>query len=477
MPRKEEAAEVDDGVSLPGELEKFLSRVPYSLVVTGPTGTGKTSLALGILRALETKKNLLYISTRIPPAQLFESFGWLGEFYGLNVPSETDEKQPRSEGARMFVDARLDELTTLFERITDELMDAKSPTIVIDSWTDVATMMENEALLSNVRVLQSWRRRANANMIFVTDDGKDSALDFLADGKVRLAQRFVDGRRVRELFLTKLRGVQIERPSYLFTLDKGLFRSFDAPNLEEFGPPQAAKAESAEDLGKVLDKSRIRSGHRELDAWLGGGFPSGSLVELEVGADVGWKVAGALLSNLVLSFVSTANPVLTQSFETLGKEYVSYLKRLEPANGKYLMEADLAGSRGDGDGGASRQLFDSGLLRQVRSARKKYPRKLLLAILVVGPREAKAEARNASEEPFQAAKNQLDLCVLVTRPSRGGLEPALSSSVDIRMKLRQINGTVLLEPVVPWSNFLALVPRRGAKSPLAAEGVSLIPIV
>ena len=57
---------------MPDELLQFIKRGTYSLLIKGFAGTGKTTLALTILRALESKNNFFYISTRISPKQLFE---------------------------------------------------------------------------------------------------------------------------------------------------------------------------------------------------------------------------------------------------------------------------------------------------------------------------------------------------------------------------------------------------------------------
>ena len=54
-----------------------------------------------------------------------------------------------------FEDARLDEPESLFERITNQLMDVRSPLIIVDSWDGVASFMDRESRLNNERVLQT----------------------------------------------------------------------------------------------------------------------------------------------------------------------------------------------------------------------------------------------------------------------------------------------------------------------------------
>ena len=92
--------------------------------------------------------------------------------------------------------------------------------------------MDREARLNNERVLQTWRERAGAKLIFVNEDATDGSLDFVVDGAVKLDQVSYEDIRLREISFLKLRGVKISKPSYAFTLDKGNFRVFQNYNLK-----------------------------------------------------------------------------------------------------------------------------------------------------------------------------------------------------------------------------------------------------
>ena len=55
-------SKVDDNLmQIPPELMQFVKRDTYSLLVTGNSGTGKTTLSLTILRALEIRSNFFYL--------------------------------------------------------------------------------------------------------------------------------------------------------------------------------------------------------------------------------------------------------------------------------------------------------------------------------------------------------------------------------------------------------------------------------
>ena len=105
-------------------------------------------------------------------------------------------------------------------------MDVRSPTIVVDSWDPIGMMMDGDALISNTKVLQTWRERAEANIITLVEDSSNTSFDSLFDGVVALDRYYEDGRIIRMIQLTKLSGVKVNRPSYLFTLDGGIFQSF-----------------------------------------------------------------------------------------------------------------------------------------------------------------------------------------------------------------------------------------------------------
>ena len=284
-----------DLLRLPEELAEFLSRDTFSMIVKGGSGTGKTILALTMLKALRPLENVLYVSTRTSPLELFESYPWIEEIFG--PPGLASSGRTSTEGWESLADSRLDEPSAVFERVTNVLMDRKAPTVVIDSWEAMGDALGGEELSTDLRVLDSWRERAGARFVFIGEDPAESAVDHLVDGVVVLSERTVEARRVRELNIGKLRGTEVRRPSYFFTLDGGEFRAFPdySPDDYEFRKP----------LPVTLDRTlrapagRYSTGHASLDAAIRGGFPARSVAHLEVGEGVDEKVPLVFLSNLV----------------------------------------------------------------------------------------------------------------------------------------------------------------------------------
>src|SRR5919202_6033827 len=253
----------DSLMHIPEELMRFIRSDTYSLLLKGFAGTGKTTLALTILKTLGTKNNFFYISTRISPRQLFQYYPWLNNFVQQFKPKSANLASDK-EVMPNFEDARLDEPESLFERITNQLMDIKSPIIIIDSWDAIASFMDREARLNNERVLQTWRERAGAKLIFISEHPDDTTLDFLMDGIVELKQNYYNNVKLRQMFLLKLRGIRINRPSYIYTLENSIFRTFAPYRPIKFEPRRRIKFDV--DALEITTCDHIRSGFPGLDA-------------------------------------------------------------------------------------------------------------------------------------------------------------------------------------------------------------------
>src|ERR1044072_4883718 len=262
-------------LDIPPELGEFVRNDTYSLLIKGRSGTGKTTLSLSILRSLKARNNFFYISTRSSPKQLFEHFPWLRKFTKQsNKDADNDEI---GQNISSFEDARLDEPESLFERVTNQLMDVKNPIIIIDSWDSVASLMDREARLNNERVLQTWRERAKAKLIFTSEDTIESSLEYIVDGVVELNYQLKDGIRIRNLFLKKLRGIPIKRSLYFFTLKDRILRCFDSYDPREFKTNN-----TREKVSKKADNAKqlLQIGYEDLDNYIGS-LPQGGLITIE----------------------------------------------------------------------------------------------------------------------------------------------------------------------------------------------------
>ncbi|HXV89097.1 MAG TPA: gas vesicle protein GvpD P-loop domain-containing protein [Nitrososphaeraceae archaeon] len=292
---------------IPLELREFLKNDTYSLLVKGISGTGKSTLSLSILRSLKAKNNFFYISTRSSPKQMFEHYPWLRKF--IKDPNKDIDSPDVGQNLSAFEDARLDEPESLFERVTNQLMDVKNPVIIIDSWDSVASLMDREARLNNERVLQTWRERAKAKLIFTSEESVESSLEYIVDGVVELNYELNDGIRIRSLFLKKLRGIPIKRSVYFFTLKDRILRCFDSYDPRDFRINKKDKIRKETPYSMQL----LQTGYKDLDNYIGGTLPQRGLITIEKEDTLSSDIIVLFLNDLFYNFSMRRYPLLLDS--------------------------------------------------------------------------------------------------------------------------------------------------------------------
>jgi KaiC/GvpD/RAD55 family RecA-like ATPase len=469
--------EIEKWIGIPYELMQFVQRNTYSLLIKGSAGTGKTTLSLTILRALKVKSNFFYISTRISPKQLFLYYPWLGKFIGRPKISESDEISGQGYNLSSFEDARLDEPESLFERITNQLMDVKAPIIIIDSWDAIASFMDKEARLNNERVLQIWRERAGAKLIFISEDPNDTTLDFLVDGIVELERKFYDNMLIRQIFLSKLRGIMINKPSYIYSLNDGIFRSYAAYQPNDFAIATSRvrfnKAETP--LSSVSDGHYITSGYQELDDILGGGFIKKGVILIDMESNVNTGVAMAFLSSIMSNFIRTNNPILFHPFDGMDpKEVMPYLKLERDSN---IYESRLikifchVGKIEKSDHNVTPSQEHGGLEKHfeffhdvIIKTRQEYPNKILLNIMgtnIAQKMNRYREINGIDLLPFIRANT--DLSLIVSRHSQNTRE-YLTEISDVHLRFLILNGSLFLQSLIPWRHLFAVLPHASSGS-------------
>jgi KaiC/GvpD/RAD55 family RecA-like ATPase len=436
---------------LPPELVHFLARRTYSLLVKGEAATGKTTLALSILSEMGGGGEYLYLSTRVSPSQLFENHPWLAEFAKIEKrPLGERADEPRS-GER-FVDARLDEPVPFFERMTDKLMDVMSPTIVVDSWDPIGAMMDEDALVSNAKVLQTWRERADAKIIVLIENSDDASLDSLFDGVVALDRYYEDGRTVRMMQLSKLSGVKVTRPSPLFTLDGGLFQSF-----RTYSPSEVAAKQPE---GWSWEKRVESTGYLELDAMLDMTLPRGTILSLNLAPGVNSAMALLILSGIVGRGVSKSRVTFFRPFEGVGFERASGV-----LGDLTLIEGPAQQGERSGSSGRAEPLG-----RQVRERDGARHGKKVVA-LTGSEFLMDSSADGDQDRLLELMRSEIDLSVLVSGDDVS-LECA-ARVADVSLKLSDINGTPLLKGQLPWTEYFVVALRADR----TRATVGLVPMV
>jgi KaiC/GvpD/RAD55 family RecA-like ATPase len=467
---------------IPDELMQFVKKDTFSLIIKGAVGTGKTTLSLTILKALDIKDNFFYICTRVSPKQLLMSYPWISKFN--EVITEEKPKSYENGIPSNFEDARLDEPESLFERITNELMDVKAPLIIIDSWDAVASFMDREARLNNERVLQTWRERAGAKLIFVNEDPTDTSLDFVVDGCIKLDQVPYEDIRLREISLLKLRGVKISKPSYLFTLDEGNFRIFqnhnpndfltniDSINFSQLDQKKYSQASS------LSGKGLIKSGYKELDMILGGGFPKRGIALVEVETDINLQVAMVFLFRIIWTHLKSGNVVFFEppdsfdrnSLEAYLKPYLSLAQThkgsffLVGSQAKDLTEPLVSGTD------KSRSMNEIGYFyKQVLKQQQGRTDRLLLGVLSFSRFQVINSRLKTDHKNF--ARRNIDLSIFVARKSETSI--CVTEVCDIILRICVIKGSLFLKTLYPMSPILAMEVDHSSGFPV----MNLIPLV
>src|SRR5918995_5514688 len=459
-----------DSIShIPEDLLHFIRRDTYSLLVKGFAGTGKTTLALTILNVLGIKNNFFYISTRLSPKQLFQYYPWLKGFIQQSKPQGTS--LARDHGVMSsFEDARLDEPESLFERITNQLMDIKSPIIIIDSWDAIASFMDREARLNNERVLQTWRERAGAKLIFISEQPADTTLDFLVDGIVELKQSYYNNVKMRQIFLQKLRGTRIKRPSYLYTLENSIFHSFAPYQPIKFEPRRRGAAEVSE----LSTGDNIGSGYPMLDASLGSGFPRKGLVLLELDSHVNMTIVMIFLQRIVSNFVSNGNPVLLQPVNwmepsSLLRFFETFLPAGKKSLFKILWTAKPHKLSNNIISPSKKNENSDQLLAALVKMKQRHRDKLLLNIMwteTIQSLHRARKLRNGVKNILSSIMAHADLSIAVVTRSQEDILELVSELSNIHLRFVIINDTLFLQSLVPSSSLYSVIFDRQSQMSL-----------
>lgn len=428
-------------VQIPREVSEFIQRETFSLLIKGGAGTGKTTLALSILRDMGVTGNVLFVSTRTSPTQLLRNHPWVGA--QLNMQESRNVNGSEGNAKARLVDGRLDEPNVLFERIGTILMDAPSPWIVIDSIDPIAELMDEDAIYSNLRVLQSWRERAKARLLVTSEWAADRTFDPNFDGVVELRKGYFRGRIMRRARLSKLLGVRIQRPDHCFSLKGGVFQSFGPGPMAVTPSTWQWRRQGVPRTGGEAGAVRMSMAH--VNELIVGGLPIGSGLEVEVeGAVPASNVLGFALS-LFADYARGGNPVVVFSAGLLREHAVkaglSVLPPLtQPTRVKYA----------GGDGGATEQ----GLEREVDEAKTNRGAGGFLALMDLGPND-----RVDTGRMFSFVRRNSGAAVFLRKVDPRDSEKRRPPS-DYRFRLLSRSGTLLFYSDIPWSPLFAVVPRE-----------------
>lgn len=327
-----------------------------AVLFTGGPGTGKTTGAIEFLQAgLDNGEQCLFISTEQSIADLKEAFKRFE--FDLDSPNLTmtsihaSHGDSNTLGGEEFVMRTLDGGSMLDDgksvpytpHYIQQYFRQLGPAdrVVLDSASGLAAVTDNHSLYRRVMIdiVRLFKQEFNATSILTaqeyanqddtaTDHGtlnSSLALQFTADGVVRLWQDEVEGEYHRYIHIAKMRGVNHDlRPYEMALTNEGLRLK---PRYRS--PPAELSA-----------KGRTPSGLPVLDDLLGGGFITGGTVAYLYSGDAH---AELFLSKVITEMVDSERDVVIVPPPNLTYEqFNQYLKSLKDRSfDSYLEEKSI----------------------------------------------------------------------------------------------------------------------------------------
>lgn len=212
------------------------------------------------------------------------------------------------------------------ELVVREIASIGAKRLVIDSFSAMAQAFE-EPLESRIiihTVLGKIVRKMGCTTVLIVEVPLGGARiglgveEFAADGVIVLKAGEFDGRLLRELELVKLRGIELKERKLVFTLKDG-FEVFPP-----FKPKPVGKTGRFQPIPDPPD--RFSTGSEDLDEMLGGGYPKGGGVLLEIAEKIATLEYHLFVVSTAMNFLAQGRGVIT--IPTAGVDAELIKKRL-----------------------------------------------------------------------------------------------------------------------------------------------------
>lgn len=275
-------------------LDSLFSPAVTSVLIKGEPGTGKTTLALDLLRRYGTG---LYLSTRVSEEKLLEQQK-AGE---ILLRDNRQEKQTRPEITYSFAfqDQRFASAVDIVGSLTERVNTSENGQVIaLDSWDSIAKELDMIERLKVEKSLLLMAEAKRAKILFVSEEPSLTTTDYLVDAIIVLRDDTFDGRRIRRLELKKLRGSPISQRSYAYTLDQNRFSLLEGSYVR-----WPSKSESKSFKSIPHKQELLSSGSKDLDDFMGGGIRRGSTLLLEIDQEIGsdghFPIASTFRNNFI----------------------------------------------------------------------------------------------------------------------------------------------------------------------------------
>jgi KaiC/GvpD/RAD55 family RecA-like ATPase len=424
----------------------------YTLLLKGAPGTGKTTYAITLLqRVCNGDAKGVYISTRIDPTALYKQFPGLEE----QVPRKNVIDATQSEFSEAEAQVLYEDLTSFLRSVYSVVAEENVTVLIIDSWDAVSFQIGKET--QGVEKLETSMldiaRKTRTHLILISEYTGEKRLDYLVDGILRLEKEQLDNRIVRRVFIDKLRGLQVPRGNYPFTLEAGKFTHFITPATELGSGRHKGIKEKEPLLGNYS------TGLEDLDRIIGG-YPKGGFVLLEIADDsISWGYRPILFHTISDFLLNDCGVIYIPEdgsyFSSVKKLLLDYVR--EDMLDKNLRIPTASGSETQfGREVPSVKNYLDNYFGIYKGLKKPVLHVLGLTSLNVF---SEAEIRETLTEVVSWVRTTNDVLVGVLKPSVK-LKNEICEMADVHLRFIPLNGTLNLYGVKPHTVIYNIAPMR-----------------
>ena len=302
-------------------ISNFLESAGNVLLIQGPPGAGKTTLALELLQRVQATRMgstmvppaRFYVPSRVPPNKLRKHFPWIHEMH--DPFSRMTSPDSSMEGS---AEIRVSEADDVFNKVLTLKRSRLRGLIVIDSWEGALRNTSEDGRRMIESAILSDPDDNRVGVVLVSEGGRVGDLPNLVDGIVTLSSSEMDGRRLRTIVINKLRGLRVKSDRALFSLDKGKFKLL--PNTQ-FESDSSKRPHILSPVPHT--KSFYSTGSQDLDNMLKGGIRKGSSILIDVNNTVPTMGVRLLLRIINANFVNQGGFSCIVPFSTVSSENVA----------------------------------------------------------------------------------------------------------------------------------------------------------
>ena len=299
---------------IPKEIADFFESGGASLIIKGPPGAGKTTLALEIAYTMKENFRTIYESTRSSEVNALRRYPWVEEILNVKKKDENTNSVTRDalnslegyiEEGGEEVTATVSNSEVVFEydtilpeldRIYDEI-DNNAPDkslVIMDSIDGMAERYGIPALKLMQTLQDDLVEKSGVRLIVIIEGKGENIMDYFGDGVVSLEYQYMDGLLLRTLTIQKLRGCAIENPKYPFTLNDGRFTAFG--KLHDIPEPV------------VINNGLYSTGYTNIDRTIGC-FDRGEVTLIKFGNGTESKLLMSIMKGLITNIASRGQKV------------------------------------------------------------------------------------------------------------------------------------------------------------------------